>query len=112
MRAMWPENRLALILCELTGLHLTQVLVLKPENLDGDYLRAFGHRYWLPEAVRSALRRISSKYYIFPHRDYADRHRTRQAVYKDIKRAKRDIGSSELVSPLICSRMSRMYMPL
>lgn len=109
MRAMWPENRLALILCELTGLHLTQVLALRPQALEGDYLRYEDRRFWIPAAVRSALRRISSKYYIFPHRDYAGRHRTRQAVYKDIKRAKRDIGSTELVSPLICSRMA---MPL
>lgn len=109
LREMWPENRLALVLCELTGLRLTQVLSLRPENLVGDHLRVGDRRYWIPEAVRSALRRISSKYYIFPHRDYSDRHRTRQAVYKDIKRAKRDIGSTELVSPLRCSRMA---MPL
>ena len=106
-RELWPENRLALAVCLATGLPITAVLQLRPDDLHGNYLHCAGAVYSLPGGLSAALRRISSEYYLFPHRDYADRHRTRQAVYKDIMRAKRDLGlPAARITPLLCSLMA------
>ena len=106
-RSLWPENRYALSVCFFTGLPLTVVLGLRPSELVGNYIFHAGVRYWLPFRLAAALRRIQSLYYLFPHRDYADRHRTRQAVYKDLLRAKRELGlPAARITPLLCSLMA------
>lgn len=44
-------------------------------------------RVRLPKALRDDLFAIAGKYYIFEGRTDCKKHRTRQAVYKDLKRA-------------------------
>lgn len=97
---MWPENRLALIVCAFTGLRITQVLSLESYQLRDGSLWYCGRSFWLPSNVYAALNRISGKKYIFTHRDYPDsHHRTRQAVYKDLLRAQRDTGLTIGLTP-------------
>lgn len=108
LREMWPENRLIIVLAVLTNLPIVEVVSLKPQQLQGDYLVTGSRRFWVPKNVSDALRRISDCYYIFPHRDYAGRHRTRQAVYRDMKRACRDLG----MSPITPSALAHLYKPL
>lgn len=108
LREMWPENRLIIVLAVLTNLPIVEVVRLKSQQLQDDYLVTGSRRFWVPKNVSDALRRISDGYYIFPHRDCARRHRTRQAVYRDMKRACRDLG----MSPITPSALAHLYKPL
>lgn len=92
VRELWPENRLVVLVALHCRLYLNRVLRLTPSNIDGDGLTVDGVHYPLPVAVLAALRRISDAYYIFPHRDYSGRHRTKQAIYTDFRRACRQLG--------------------
>lgn len=106
LRELWPENRMAVIVCAITGRPICEVLRLRSDQLtpygvtfdDGDLVS-------LPADVCKALRRISGVNFIFSHRFYADRTRTRQAVYKDIKRACKDIGVAASITPGSVARM-------
>ena len=109
LREMWPENRLIVIVAALTALPIVDVVRLKPRQLEGNYIVTGSRRYWLPQNVADALRRISDGYYIFPHRDYAGRHRTRQAVYRDMLRACRQIGTQQRFTP---AAVAHLYKPL
>lgn len=108
LREMWPENRLIVVVAALTALPIVDVVRLKPSQLQGNYIVVGVRRYWLPRNVADALRRISDSYYIFPGRDYAGRHRTRQAVYRDMSRACRQIGTQR-VTPAAVARLYKPY---
>lgn len=115
LREMYSENRLSLIICYITGCRISRVLRVQRSDLSGDYISIDHVRYRLPPQVAAALKRIAPRAgYIFPHRDFPDRHRTRQAVYKDLLRAQRDIGVYEGFTPLGVSKMllSSKQMPL
>ena len=106
---MWPENRLIVIIATLTGLTISEVVRLRSCQLQGEYIAVGFRKYWIPAAVMAALRRISDGTYVFPHRDYAGRHRTRQAVYRDMLRACRQIGTQQRFTP---AAVARLYKPL
>lgn len=108
LREMWPENRLIVIVAALTALPIVDVVRLKPSQLQDNYIVVGVRRFWVPKNVSDSLRRISDSYYIFPGRDYAGRHRTRQAVYRDMKRACRQIGAQRVTPAAI----ARLYKPL
>lgn len=108
LREMWPENRLIVVVAALTALPIVDVVRLKPRQLEGNYIVTGSRRYWLPQNVADALRRISDGYYIFPHRDYAGRHRTRQAVYRDMLRACRQLCTKRFTPAAV----ARLYKPL
>lgn len=91
LAALMPENRLAFRTSLHTGLRISDVLNLKPDQLK--------HQFWivemktgkrrrvnLPKELLEDLQRNAGKYWVFPGRD-PKKHRTRQAVWKDIKRA-------------------------
>lgn len=109
LREMYPENSIALLLCFFTGLPVSRILQLRPADLTPDGIRVGLRRYYLPPALRASLRRICGTRYIFSGRLAASRHRTRQAVYKDIRRAMRDIGSNQELTPRM---LSLMFEPL
>ena len=92
IRELWPENRLVVLVALHCRLCLNRVLRLTSSSIDGDGLTVDGVHYPLPLPVLAALRRISDGYYIFPHRDYSGRHRTKQAIYTDFRRACRQLG--------------------
>lgn len=94
LSVLTPQNRLAIETSLTTGLRISDVLSLKTEDVrQSDRLTVIESktgkkkRIYLSNALRDALLRFSGKIYIFPHRLDYRRHRTRQAVYKDIKRA-------------------------
>lgn len=91
LAALMPANALALRVALHTGLRMGDVLLLKPEQLKS--------RFWiteqktgkkrqigLPEKLLAELRETAGEYWVFPGRD-PEKHRTRQAVWKDMKRA-------------------------
>ena len=91
LAALTPSNRLVCEVCLHTGLRLSDVLGLRTEQLRP--------RFWITEAktgkrrivglpapLLSALLRQAGKVWVFPGRD-PRKHRSRQAVWKDVKRA-------------------------
>lgn len=85
------ENRLVLRALLHTGLRISDVLQLRPEQLKPNFWvteQKTGKRrqIGLPEPLLSDLLDSSGKFWVFPGVD-PRKHRSRQAVWKDIKRA-------------------------
>lgn len=86
------ENRLAVIVSLTTGLRISDVLNLRTEQLSNRFTiteqKTLKHKLVvLSDGLLDELLKVSGKIYVFEHRLDARKHRTRQAVYKDIKRA-------------------------
>lgn len=96
LRELWPENRLAVLVALYCRLSVERVLCLRSSALRPSGVYVSGREYWLPAQVLNALRRIADDVYIYPHRDYYGRHRTKQAVYCDFRRACRQLGYSRV----------------
>lgn len=85
------ENRLVMRVCLHTGLRVGDVLQLRPEQLRPNFWiteQKTGKRrqVGLPEPLLSDLRDAAGKAWVFPGAD-PRKHRSRQAVWKDVKRA-------------------------
>lgn len=85
------ENRLVMRTLLHTGLRIGDVLQLRPEQLKPNFWiteQKTGKRrqVGLPEPLLSDLLDSSGKVWVFPGTD-PTKHRTRQAVWKDVKRA-------------------------
>ena len=91
LAALTPSNRLVCQVCLHTGARLSDVLALRTEQLKP--------RFWyteaktgkrrmmgLPGPLLDAIRAQAGPVWAFPGRT-PDKHRTRQAVWKDVKRA-------------------------
>lgn len=94
--AMMPANRLALEVSDATGLRIDDVLALKTETIQRTarpYVRdsktAKRHRVYIPAQLREAMLSQAGRLYVWEHRTDWERHRTRQAVYKDMMHAVR-----------------------
>lgn len=104
LAALMPANRLALEIALATGLRIGDVLALTTDQLykgvihdengkvTGARLTVAEHKthkrrrvYITGSLVREALGN-AGLIYVFPSRSLEDRHRTRQAVYKDLRR--------------------------
>ena len=89
--ALMPENRLVCRVCVETGLRVGDVLALKPEQLAAQFWireqkTGKRRRVNLKKELLSDLRANAGKFWVFPGRD-PRKHRTRQAVWRDVKRA-------------------------
>lgn len=102
--ALMPSNRLVCKVILHTGLRLGDVLELKPEQLK--------EQFWITEQKTGKRRRVgltrelirelhaqSGTEWVFPHRTDFKRHRTRQAVYADVKRAAKAFRLPQNVAP-------------
>lgn len=95
LAAMMPENRLALEVSDATGLRIDDVLKLKTETVKRsdrptvqDSKTGKRHRIYLPAKLRRRMLAQAGEVYIWPGRcEPLTRHRTRQAVYKDMVQA-------------------------
>lgn len=93
LRLLTPENALVCRVCLEQGLRVGDALRLKPADLLKDTVtireEKTGKRrkIRLSMGLKRALVGISGRTWVFPHRTDPLRHRTRQAVYKDIRRA-------------------------
>lgn len=93
LKALMPQNRLALQVSLATGLRIDDVLHLKREQLEKDRFTVKEmktgkrRRIRIPKALREECLRYSGRFYVFEHRLDQNKPRTRQAVYKDLKRA-------------------------
>lgn len=98
-----PENRLVMRTALTTGLRIGDVLELRPEQLKPHFWvteqkTGKKRQVGLPEPLLSDLKKNAGKYWVFPGRD-PKKHRTRQAVWKDVKRAARAFRLKQNVGP-------------
>ena len=105
LRALSPENRLACEISLATGLRINDVLALTPEKVRKQRFTlreektGKTRRIRLPiELVNRALA-LSGQHYVFEHRLNGRRHRTRQAVFKDLKKACANFGIKKNIAP-------------
>lgn len=93
LSALMPENRLAVLVSMTTGLRIGDVLALRTECLKRDRFTikeektGKSRRIRLGKELRDELFSQAGRFYVFEHRLDPKRHRTRQAVNKDLKRA-------------------------
>lgn len=92
LAALMPENRLALEVSLATGLRIDDVLSIKTAKLSGrmtvtESKTGKKKRVYLPAATLLRMQQQAGKIYVFEGRLSFKQHRTRQAVYKDLKRA-------------------------
>ena len=86
-----PGNRLVMRACMTTGLRVGDVLRLRPSQLRPQFYiteqkTGKRRRVNLPAALLDDLRAASGPEWVFSGRDWR-KHRTRQAVWKDVRRA-------------------------
>lgn len=93
LKAMTPPNRLACLISLESGLRIGDVLAIRSEQMRQKSFTIFEEKTGKKRTVRLSpkLREEVLKYagrvYAFPHRTKPLQHRTRQAVWKDLKRA-------------------------
>ena len=104
LSCLTPSNRLVCKVILHTGLRLGDVLALKPEQLK--------EQFWITEQKTGKRRRVgltqelitelhaqSGTMWVFPHRTDFQKHRSRQAVYADVKRAAKAFRLPQNVAP-------------
>lgn len=104
--ALMPANRLACQVAEHTGLRIGDVLALRTEQLrKGQRLTVResktgkSKRIYLPRKLYDDLMAQAGDAWVFPSPKDATKHRTRQAVWSDIKRAARAFRLPQNVVP-------------
>lgn len=105
LAALMPANRLAIEVSMATGLRISDVLALTREQVAKGrftiYETKTGKRrpVRLPAALQRRCMELAGSVYVFTSRCNAKRHRTRQAVYKDVVRAAKAFRLRERVTP-------------
>lgn len=103
LAALTPSNRLVARTCLHTGLRLGDVLAIRFEQLNTNFWiteRKTGKRrqVGLPRDLLEDIRKQGGPVWAFPGRD-PTKHRTRQAVWADVKRAARAFRLPQNVAP-------------
>lgn len=103
LAALTPKNRLVIRTALTTGLRVGDVLALKPERLKSHFWvteqkTGKKRQVGLPEPLLSDLKKNAGKDWVFPGRD-PKKHHTRQAVWKDVKRAAKLFRLPQNVAP-------------
>ena len=112
LAALTYENRLAITVSLLTGLRIGDVLNLRSRDLLRDRITITEEKTLkrrtirMPVKLRDELQGIAGKIYVFENRLSARKHRTRQAVYKDIKRAAK---AFRIKSNISCHTARKIY---
>lgn len=104
LAALTPSNRLVMRVCLHTGLRLGDVLALRPEQI--------APHMWVTECktgkrkivgltseLRADLLHHAGQYWVFPARCDPKKHRSRQAVWRDVKRAAKLFRFPQNVAP-------------
>lgn len=104
LAALMPSNRLVMRVCLHTGLRIGDVLALRTDQL--------ASRMWVTEAKTGKRKQIglpgpllddlkanAGTVYVFPGRSDPNTHRTRQAVWRDVKRAAKAFRLPQNVAP-------------
>ena len=99
LAVLTEQNRLVVETCLYTGLRCGDVLRLRPDQIKRQFWiteQKTGKRkhVGLSDDLRKRLSANAGKYWVFPGRD-PRKHRTRQAVWADLKRAAKAFRLSE-----------------
>ena len=110
LAALSPENRLVCEISLATGLRLGDVLNLRAdqirERVTVRELKTGKSRVVrFPAELLDRMAKLSGKVYVFEHRYDHRRHRTRQAVFKDLKRAAALFRVPVHLSPHSCRKV-------
>ena len=103
--ALTYDNRLVCKVALETGLRIGDILNLQTSFLKNNSDTIIEQKtnkkrtVTISDSLRSELLKIAGSFYVFEHRSDPQKHRTRQAVYKDIKRACKLFRIKENVSP-------------
>lgn len=92
LAALMPQNRLALRVSLTTGLRIGDVLSMQtirlaPRMTVHEEKTGKSRRVYIPAALLDEMRAQAGRYWVFEGRCDPRKHRTRQAVYKDLTRA-------------------------
>lgn len=103
LSALTDTNRLVMRTALQTGLRVGDVLALKPDRLKPHFWvteqkTGKARQVGLPEPLLSDLKKHSGQLWVFPGRD-PRKHHTRQAVWKDVKRAAEAFRLKQNVGP-------------
>lgn len=104
LAALTPENRLVMRVCLHTGLRLGDVLSLRAEQLKPQFWvkeakTGKSKQVGLPKELLGDLLEQKGAFWVFPSRLDPTKHRTRQAVWADVKRAARAFRLPQNVAP-------------
>lgn len=104
LAALTPSNRLAVRVALHTGLRIGDVLSLETAQLSTRFYiteAKTGKRrlVGLPAPLLADLRKHAGKKWVFPKMGKPDEHRTRQAVFCDVKRAAKAFRLPQNVAP-------------
>lgn len=104
LAALTPENELAMRVSLATGLRISDVLSIKTEQLRmgqrftvRESKTNKSRRVYIPECLYERLLGVMGKYYVFEGRLDARKPRTRQAVWRDLRRAAAAFRVSEAI---------------
>lgn len=103
LAALTETNRLVIRTALQTGLRIGDVLALKPERLKPHFWvteqkTGKARQVGLPEPLLSDLKNHAGEWWVFPGRS-PRKHHTRQAVWKDVKRAAQAFRLPQNVAP-------------
>lgn len=103
LAALTFPNRLVMRTALTTGLRVGDVLALTPDRLKPHFWvteqkTGKKRQVGLPEPLLSDLKKYTGKHWVFPGRD-PRKHRTRQAVWKDVKRAAKAFRIPQNIGP-------------
>lgn len=103
LSALTDTNRLVMRTCLQTGLRISDVLQLRPDRLKPHFWvteqkTGKPRQVGLPEPLLSDLRQNAGEWWVFPGRN-PRKHHTRQAVWKDVKRAAEAFRLRQNVAP-------------
>lgn len=105
LAAMMPQNRLACEISLATGLRINDVLSLKAEQIKQQRFTVREEKtgktraIYLPKELQERAFACSGKHFVFEGRCNGKAHRTRQAVFKDLKRVAKLFGIKENIAP-------------
>lgn len=110
--ALMPPNRLVCEISAATGLRVGDVLALKTEQVEQgrrftvhEQKTGKTRRVYLPQDLHRRALAMAGHRYVFEGRLDGKRHRTRQAVYKDLMRAAALFRLKEHISPHTCRKV-------
>lgn len=104
--ALMPANRLACQVSAATGLRIGDVLAMRTEQLRKgqrftvrEAKTGKGKRIYLPRQLYDDLIAQAGEAWVFPSPRDPDKHRTRQAVWADLRRAAKAFRLPQVVAP-------------
>lgn len=112
LRLLTPQNALAMELALTTGLRIGDVLALRTDQLRSQRITIcqkktkIKKRIYINNDLLNRLKSSSGAVWVFQHRNDPQRHKTRQAVWKDVKRASKAMRVKNCVG---CHSARKVY---